>query len=152
MSLGRVLPLVLFVLLALGGGGLIGLTVETGGWYAGLDKPSFNPPDWAFGVVWTILYICIGIAGWRVWRAGAGDLQTLWWAQLVVNFSWPPVFFAAQALALAIALILALDVLIVLFIARAWARERIAALLFVPYALWTGYASALNIAIWWMNR
>ena len=147
----RTLPLVLFILLSLGGGGLVGLTVETGGWYAALQKPVFNPPDWVFAPVWTTLYIFIGIAGWRVWRAGLSPLQKIWWAQLVVNFVWPPIFFAAQQLLLALGVILVLDALILLFIAQGWNRDRTSALLFVPYALWTGYATLLNATLWWMN-
>ncbi|MER0237302.1 TspO/MBR family protein [Fulvimarina sp. MAC8] len=145
------LALPLFVLISLGGGGLIGLAVETGGWYASLEKPIFNPPDWVFGPVWTTLYVLIGFSGWRVWRAGDKRLQSLWWTQLFLNFVWPPVFFSAQQLLVALGIILALDAFIVLFIVQAWRDERVAGLLFLPYALWTGYATLLNATLWWMN-
>ncbi|EAU41083.1 tryptophan-rich sensory protein [Fulvimarina pelagi HTCC2506] len=141
----------LFILLSLGGGGLVGLAVETGGWYAALEKPGFNPPNWVFGPVWTTLYILIGIAGWRVWRIGDQPLQGLWWTQLILNFAWTPIFFAAQQLLVAFGVILALDAMIVVFVVNAWRNERIAALLFLPYALWTSYATILNVSLWWMN-
>ncbi|MBP0615887.1 TspO/MBR family protein [Jiella mangrovi] len=145
------LALALFLLVTVGGGGLIGLSVETGGWYAALAKPSFNPPDWVFGPVWGTLYILIGIAGWRVWRAGEGKAQTLWWAQLALNFVWPPIFFAAHRLGVGLVVILALIAAITLFIAQTWQRERPSALLFLPYLAWVAYASLLNAALWWLN-
>ena len=147
----RYLPLPLFLLLSVGGGGLLGLVVETGGWYADLAKPSFNPPDWVFAPVWGTLYIFIGFAGWRVWRSGLGAAQKLWWLQLALNFAWPPVFFSAHMLGAALIVILALDVAVVAFMAATWRTERISALLFLPYLAWVAYASLLNAALWWLN-
>lgn len=147
----RYLPLPLFLLLTVGGGGLIGLAVETGGWYADLAKPSFNPPAFVFAPVWGTLYILIGFAGWRVWRSGLGTAQKLWWLQLVLNFAWPPLFFSAHMLGAALALILALDVAVAAFIAATWRAERVSALLFLPYLAWVAYASLLNGALWWLN-
>ncbi|MEE2950937.1 MAG: TspO/MBR family protein [Pseudomonadota bacterium] len=140
-----------FVLLSLGGGGLIGLLVETGDWYQSLAKPAFNPPGFVFGPVWTVLYILIGFAGFRVWRAGLGRLQRLWWAQLALNFAWPVVFFSAHALTGALAVIVLLVLVILAFVSAAWTRERLSALLFLPYALWTLFAAVLNASIVWMN-
>lgn len=147
----RYFSLPLFLLLTVGGGGLIGLVVETGGWYAALAKPSFNPPDWVFAPVWGTLYILIGFAGWRVWRAGIGTAQKLWWLQLALNFAWPPVFFSAHMLGTALIVILALDVAVAAFIGVAWRAERSSALLFLPYLAWVAYASLLNAALWWLN-
>ncbi|WAP67080.1 TspO/MBR family protein [Jiella pelagia] len=147
----RYLPLPLFLLLSVGGGGLIGLAVETGGWYADLAKPSFNPPDWVFAPVWGTLYIFIGFAGWRVWRSGLGAAHKLWWLQLALNFAWPPVFFSAHTLGAALIVILALDAAVVAFMAATWRTERISALLFLPYLAWVAYASLLNAALWWLN-
>ena len=149
--MNRKLALILFLLVTVGGGGLIGLSVETGGWYAELIKPSFNPPDWVFGPVWGTLYILIGIAGWRVWRAGEATAQKLWWTQLALNFVWPPIFFAAHLLGLGLVVILALVAAIVVFIAQTWQRERASALLFLPYLAWVAYATLLNAALWWLN-
>ncbi|TFF22884.1 tryptophan-rich sensory protein [Jiella endophytica] len=147
----RYLALPLFLLLTVGGGGLIGMTVETGGWYAALQKPSFNPPDWVFAPVWGTLYILIGIAGWRVWRRGLRTLQKLWWLQLVLNFAWPPVFFAAHMLGAALGVILVLDFAVAAFVVAAWRIERVSALLFLPYLAWIAYATLLNAALWQLN-
>lgn len=147
----RYVALPLFLLLTVGGGALIGLSVETGGWYADLAKPVFNPPGWVFGPVWGTLYVLIGIAGWRVWRAGLGAPQKLWWGQLALNFVWPPIFFTAHLLGLGLLVILALAAAIGAFIAATWRAERTAALLFLPYLAWVAYAALLNAALWWLN-
>ena len=149
----RILALIAFVALVTGCGSAIGLIVQPGDWYAGLTKASFNPPDWVFAPVWTILYVLIGIAGWRIWFRGG--LRTaamkLWIAQLALNFSWTPVFFGAHLPGFALAIIVATLITIVAFIAAAWPRDRLAAWLFVPYALWVAFATALNAAIVVLN-
>ena len=78
------------------GGLALGTLTVPGGWYAGLAKPSFNPPAWLFGPVWAVLYALIGVAGWRVGHSHrTGWPMTLWWVQLALNFLWTPVFFGA---------------------------------------------------------
>jgi tryptophan-rich sensory protein len=143
--------LALFVALTVGGGGLIGLLVETGGWYAGLEKPGFNPPGWLFGPVWGILYVLIGIAGWRVWRIGDRSALRVWGLQLGLNFAWPLLFFGANLIVPALVVLLALFAAIVWFLRETWGTDRPAAFLFLPYAAWTAYALLLNGAIWWLN-
>lgn len=141
-----------FVAAVLAVGLVIGWAFLPGAWYAGLDKPGFTPPNAVFGPVWTALYVLIGIAGARCWlaaRQGAG--MGLWWAQMGLNFLWSPAFFGAENPGLGLLVILPLFAVILAFIAERWNRDRIAALLFVPYAFWVGYASALNLAIWRMN-
>ena len=92
-----------FILLVVGGGLLIGFLTAPGPWYEALAKPSFNPPNWLFGPVWTVLYVFIAIAGWRIWqRERPGTAMKLWWLQLVLNFLWSPVFFALQQIGLAL--------------------------------------------------
>jgi translocator protein len=150
--MNRTLSLILFIVLVLGGGLVVGFLTAPGEWYADLIKPSFNPPAWLFGPVWTVLYIFIAIAGWRVWkRDPTGWPMKLWWAQLVLNFLWTPVFFAAHQIALALIVILLLLAAILAFIATAWRQDRVGALLFVPYAAWVAFASVLNGAIWALN-
>ncbi|TDR93003.1 TspO/MBR family protein [Enterovirga rhinocerotis] len=150
--MNRYVALILFLVLVLGGGlALGGLTVR-GGWYAGLAKPSFNPPAWLFGAVWTVLYILIAIAGWRVWqRDRSGWPMKLWWAQMALNFLWTPVFFGAHQIGLAFVIILLMLAAILAFIATAWRLDRVAAWLFVPYAAWVAFASLLNGSIWMLN-
>ena len=146
------LTLAFFVVLVLGGGTLIGVTTQPGGWYAGLIKPSFNPPNWVFAPVWTLLYLLIAIAGWRTWqRDSRTAAMTAWFIQLGLNFIWSPVFFGAHRIGLALAIIVALLAAIFSFIATAWSRDPVAPWLFMPYAIWVAFATVLNAAIWHLN-
>ena len=153
----RILTLGAFFIVLLGCGSLIGLVVRPDTWYGTLNKAPFNPPDWVFAPVWTALYVMIAIAGWRTWlrgRSNGGWRSTpmkLWIAQTALNFSWTPVFFGAHRPIAALVIIIALLAVIVAFIFAAWPRDRIAALLFVPYALWVAFASVLNGAIVVLN-
>ncbi len=152
MSRSHALTLILFVGLTVAGGSLIGYFSIPGPWYQGLAKPAFNPPDWIFGPVWTVLYVLIGVAGARAWiNHRTGPLPKLWFAQMVLNFAWPLVFFAARRPDLALPLLIALLVAILAFVGVAWRRDRPSALLFIPYAAWVGFAGLLNGAIWWLN-
>jgi len=145
--------LILFLLVTLGGGSLIGFFVRPGEWYAALEKPWFNPPDWVFGPVWSVLYAMIAAAGWLVWRRDpTSPAMRVWIVQLILNFAWTPIFFGAHMIGLALIIIVALLVAIAAFIALARERDPVAALLFMPYALWVGYASALTAAILVLNR
>lgn len=146
------MTLAVFILAVVGGGILIGVNNIPGEWYAGLAKPTFNPPNWIFAPVWTVLYVLIAIAGWRTWRRNArGGAMFLWWTQLALNFLWSPVFFGAQRPGVALAIILTLLVIIVLFIVVSWRRDRLTALLFAPYAAWVAFASLLNTSIYQLN-
>ena len=144
--------LVLFLILVVGGGLAIGYFTAPGPWYAQLAKPSFNPPNWVFGPVWTVLYVMIGIAGWRLWQKHRdGWPMKLWWAQLFLNFLWSPVFFAAHEIGLALIVVLSLLGTIAALVATSWRPDRTAAWLMVPYLLWVGFASALNAGIFALN-
>lgn len=148
----RYLLLILFLVLVLGGGLLLGFLTAPGEWYAGLAKPAFNPPGWLFGPVWTVLYVLIAVAGWRIWqRERRGWPMKLWWAQLGLNFLWSPVLFAAHQIGLAFLVIFLMLAAILAFIATAWRQDHLAAWLFLPYAAWVAFASALNGSIWALN-
>jgi translocator protein len=154
----RWLALAVFVGLAFAAGA-VGTLVQGGdvaGRYLALDRPGWAPPQDAFGIVWPLLYLLIGIAGWRVWRAAgsaaaASTALTLWAAQLVVNAAWSGVFFGLSAYGAAIAVIVLLDLLVVATIVAAVRHDHLAAWLLVPYLLWIVYATALNVAIWALN-
>lgn len=145
------LRLALFLLLVLGGGLTIGYLTAPGAWYAALNKPVFNPPNWVFGPVWTVLYVLIAITGWRAWRSGDRTLSNFWWAQLVLNFLWSPAFFTLQQVGVALVVILALLAAILVFLASAWRLDRLSAWMFMPYAAWVAFATALNAAILILN-
>ena len=123
-----------------------------GEWYAGLAKPPFNPPNWIFGPVWTVLYVLIGIAGWRTWeRRRHGVAMQLWFAQMVLNFAWSPVFFTWHAIGIALAIIVALLLAVVAFITVSWNRDRVGVWLFVPYAAWVAFATMVNASLLFLN-
>jgi tryptophan-rich sensory protein len=150
--MNRYVSLILFLVLVLGGGLAIGYVTAPGAWYAGLAKPSFNPPGRIFGPVWTVLYVLITVAGWRTFeRDRRGWPMRLWWAQLALNFLWSPVFFFAHRIGLALAIVLLMLAAILAFLATVWRQDRVAAWLFVPYAAWVAFASALNAAILALN-
>jgi tryptophan-rich sensory protein len=146
------LTLLLFLLLVMGGGLAIGAATAPGAWYQALQKPWFNPPDWLFGPAWSLLYILIAVAGWRIWRRDrSGAAMTAWWVQLALNFLWSPVFFGARQIGFGLVVVLAMLASVLAFIALVWNRDRVAALLFIPYAGWVAFASLLNASIWWLN-
>lgn len=141
-----------FLVLTLGGGLVLGYLTAPGPWYQQLAKPPFNPPDWLFAPVWTVLYVLIAIAGWRVYRREPdGAAMKLWWLQLALNFGWTPVFFGLNRLGFALLVILLLVAAIVSFIISTWRPDRTAAWLFVPYLAWVAFATLLNAALWLLN-
>jgi len=124
-------------------------------WYASLAKPPWQPPNWLFGPVWTVLYGMMAVAGWRVWCAPQSKWRTLglwtFGAQLAVNFVWSPAFFNLHWIGLAVFVIFTLWFLLVLFVGATWKFDRGAALLFLPYLFWVSFAAALNYTVWRMN-
>lgn len=148
----RYVSLVVFLVVVVGGGSLIGVLTAPGEWYAELQKASFNPPPWVFPPVWGTLYVMIAIAGWRVWWiVPPGRPRALWVIQMALNFAWSPVFFSARMPALALLVVLVMLAAIVAFIVSAWRVDRVAAWLFVPYAAWVAFATLLNASIVWLN-
>ena len=123
------------------------------GWYGSLAQPPGAPPNAVFGPVWTVLYVLMGVAAWRVWwRVQAGPALRLWGWQLALNAVWTPVFFWLRQPLPALAVLAALIVAIVVTMRRFAAIDRAAAWLLVPYLLWTGYALYLNAGICWLNH
>ncbi len=144
--------LAFFILAVLGLGSAIGSLTQPGAWYAQLVKPSFNPPNWVFGPVWTALYVMIAIAGYRTWmRERQGMAMKLWFAQMFLNFLWSPVFFGLHSIGGAFAVIVVLLGTLFAFMRHAWPEDKAAAWLFAPYAAWVSFAAVLNASLWWLN-
>lgn len=148
----RPLLLLGYLVVVVGGGLAIGYDARPDDWYVALAKPPFNPPNWVFAPVWTLLYVLIAIAGWRTWVRAPRSIEAwLWWAALALNFLWSPTFFVAHEVGFALLVVLAMLASIVAFVVRSWPRDRVAAGLFVPYMAWVTFATLLNASIWRLN-
>ncbi len=143
--------------LVMGGLGGIATASSVSTWYKKLDKPGWNPPDWVFGPVWTLLYLLMGAASWLVWRRsgrkeqGRGALN-LYGVQLVLNLLWSVIFFGLRRLDWAAAEIGLLWAAILGTVQRFYAVEPAAGLMLIPYQVWTTFAAVLNRTVWRMNR
>lgn len=148
---------VVSVAIALAAGAVGGLATASSvtTWYAGLNKPAFNPPNAVFGPVWTILYVVMALAAWRVWRAPATPPRRraliLYAVQLALNLAWSLIFFGLRQPGFALAEVIALLAAVVATAAAFWRIDRPAGLMMVPYAAWVTFATALNFAIWRLN-
>lgn len=129
--------------------------VSIDGWYAALQKPSWNPPPWVFGPVWTLLYLAMAVAAWLVWREGGWKIQRralgLFLAQWALNALWTPLFFGLHRPGLAFAEISILWLVLAATLAAFWRVNKVAGALLVPYLAWVSFAAALNFAIWRLN-
>ena len=139
---------------AAGIGGAV-TTPKIATWYAALAKPSWNPPNWIFGPVWSVLYLCMAIAAWLVWRqgglAGAATPLALFAVQLVLNLAWSWLFFGFENPGLAFVDIVLLWAAIAATMVAFWFRSAIAGILFLPYLAWVSFAAALNFTLWRLN-
>ncbi len=143
----------LFLTLVLGGGLLIGALIKPGPWYDALVKPPFNPPNWVFAPVWTLLYIVIAFTGYRTWiRDKKGVSMSLWWTQLLLNFLWTPVFFGTHSVGMALIVITFLVANVAAYIFSVRKNDRLSAVLFLPYLAWLSFAWVLNAAIRVLNE
>lgn len=127
-----------------------------GSWYSSIQKPSWNPPNWVFGPVWTTLYIMMGIAFYLVWKSDVPKLKKanaimLWVVQLVFNFLWSLIFFNLHQIGWAMADIVVLWFFIFLTIVAFSKINKLAAWLMVPYISWVTFAAILNYTIWQLN-
>ena len=127
-----------------------------GACYGTLKEPSWNPPNWIFGPVWTGLYTTMAIAAWLVWKRGGFAGQrvalSLFLAQLLFNALWSPLFFGLRHPALAFADIVLLWLALLGTVAAFWSVRPIAGALLLPYLAWVTFASALNFALWRLNH
>jgi tryptophan-rich sensory protein len=126
-----------------------------GEFYGMLQKPSWAPPGWLFGPAWTVLYILMGIAAWRVWRdagfSGAKVELAFYAVQLVLNMAWSYFFFVRRTGLGATVEVVCLWVSILVTLMLFWRRDTVAGVLFVPYLTWVTFATALTVAVWRRN-
>ena len=144
-----------FIPLAVGLLGSVFTASSVNTWYATVNKPSFNPPNWIFGPVWTTLFVMMAIAAWLVWKpegfqAAAWPL-TLFAIQLALNIAWSWIFFGLHQPGWAFVEIVILWLAIVRTTGAFFGRSKTAGWLMVPYLAWVSFASVLNFTIWRLN-
>lgn len=126
------------------------------GWYAGLTKPSFNPPNWVFAPVWTVLYVLMGVSAGIVWNQGwnrkeVNNALMIFLSQLIMNSLWSTIFFGTQSPVPALVIIILLWLLLVWTIKKFLTIKAVAAYLLIPYLLWVSFAVVLNASIVYLN-
>ncbi len=135
-------------------GGAIGF-VTSGNieWYNSLKQSLLTPPDAAFGIVWSILYVMLALAGWRVSkvRENSPVIYRLFWVQMILNWGWSFVFFQFHNVEMGFTWIVALNIVMVVLIVKAWAVDRVISLLVLPTLVWGSFAGYLNYAIITLN-
>lgn len=140
--------------------GIIGSVFSTPAiptWYAALEKPAFTPPNWLFAPAWGTLFFLMGVAAFLVWRKGSGKPQVrtaliLFLAQLVLNIGWSVAFFGYECPLCGMVVILVLWVAILVTMLKFFRISVAAGALMVPYILWVSFATALNVAVYVLNR
>ena len=153
----QAIGLVVAILICFAAAGLGSLvtTPQIPNWYADLAKPTWTPPGWIFGPVWTLLYLMMAIAAWLVWRqagfAGAKLPLALFAIQLALNSVWSLLFFGLQNPGAAAIEIVLLWAAILATLIAFWKRSKWAGGLLVPYLAWVSFAAVLNLVIWRMN-
>jgi tryptophan-rich sensory protein len=143
--------------LVVGGVGGVATASSIATWYQTLNKPAWNPPNWVFGPVWTLLYVIMGVAAWLIWRSGWHNPKVrlalaFFGAQLLLNLLWSLVFFGLRAPGWAMVDIVVLWALILVTAVRFYQLQPAPGLLLIPYQLWVTFATGLNAAIWQLNR
>jgi benzodiazapine receptor len=153
----KYLSLIIWIVLLIAIGRVIGSFTkpEISTWYSALNRSTLTPPNYVFPVAWTILYGIIGVCGWLIWRASSfpklSIIKTLYVAQLILNWSWTPLFFHYHLTGLSLVVLVAMDILVCALICIAYRRMRAVSLLMIPYLSWILFATYLNFYIWWYN-
>ncbi|WP_024656980.1 TspO/MBR family protein [Pseudomonas syringae USA007] len=140
-------------LLACSAAAATGIIFKPGAWYESLQKPSFTPPNWAFPVAWTTIYLLLAWAGYRLTLLpGSQTVLALWAAQIALNTLWTPVFFGANRIAAAMVILALLWIVVATMIVMALQLDIITGLILFPYLVWLSVAAALNFSILRHNR
>jgi len=158
MKANQIIKLVASILLPLAVGGITAIftTEAIPGWYASLNQPSFSPPNWVFGPVWTSLYTILGISLFLIWKLETGKQRTqailIFMVQLLLNFGWSFFFFYFKMIGVALIEIVALWITIVVMLVRFYKLKPMAAYINIPYLLWVTFATVLNAAYFFLNK
>ncbi len=159
MSLRDIFKLIICVAACLGAGAIGSIFTRQAipTWYATLEKPVFNPPNWVFAPVWTLLYILMGVAVFLVWRKGWESRQVkigliAFLIQLVLNALWSVAFFGLESPLCGLIVIAVLWMAILFTTLQFYRISRVAGVLMLPYLLWVTFAAVLNESIWLLNR
>jgi translocator protein len=157
MKADHIIKLVASLLLPLAIGGIAGIftTEAIPGWYASLNQPSFNPPNWVFGPVWTTLYLILGISLFMIWKMEPGKQRNqailIFMVQLLLNFGWSFIFFYFKMIGIALIDIIALWIMIVFMLVRFYKLKPLAAYINIPYLFWVTFATVLNATYYYLN-
>lgn len=158
MKLSGILTLIICLLIPLVTGSLSGLANvgSLNEWYVQLNKPSFNPPGYLFGPVWTVLYLLMGVSLYLVWKSPDTKLRDYaliaFGIQMVLNFAWSFIFFYFHQPGWALVDIIALWFSILIMTLVFYRISPISSLIQIPYLLWVSFASVLNASIWLLNK
>ena len=125
-------------------------------WYAELIKPVFNPPNWIFGPVWSVLYVMMGIAAGLIWNLGLSTRGVkpallVFLVQFVLNLAWTPIFFGNHMMFAGLIVISVLWLILLINIRLFSKLRKLSGLLLVPYLLWVSFATILNLSLWHLN-
>lgn len=157
MNKSQILKLLVSLALPLGLGAIAGLFTSAAvpGWYATLNRPSFSPPNWLFGPVWTLLYILIGFSFFFIWKQTESKERNIaifvFIIQQVLNFAWSFIFFYFNLIGFALIEIILLWISIIIMIVLFYKIKPIAAYINIPYFLWVTFATILNAGYYFLN-
>ncbi|GAJ46859.1 translocator protein [Holospora elegans E1] len=149
--------LIIWIVALIAIGGAIGSLTkpEISTWYSTLNRSPLTPPNYVFPVAWTILYGMIGACGWLIWRTSSfpklSVITTLYVTQLILNWSWTPLFFHYHLTGISLVVLVAMDILVCALIYLTYKKMKAVSLLMIPYLSWILFASYLNFYIWRWN-
>ncbi len=151
-----ILTLILTYLISIPAGIITGKSVGT--WYANIARPSFSPPNWIFGPVWTTLYALMSVAVWNAWRivkshnhSLAKNILIIYYVHLLIGASWSFVFFGFHQIGFAASIIVLIIIFILWLMRIYFPISKLSFYLMIPYLLWSSFALVLNITIWKLN-
>lgn len=157
MLRSNIVKLILSLIIPLSVGAVAGMFTSQAvpAWYASLNRPSFSPPNWVFGPVWTSLYILLGISFFLIWKESPSQQRNraiiVFASQMLLNFAWSFIFFYFNMIGIALLEIILLWVNIAVMIYLFYKLKPLAAYLNIPYLLWVSFATILNAGYYFLN-